>query len=161
MVKNNSNKIEISYELSLLMEKVVKNQLYELAERISVDYDLPLEDIKELIPKIFETKIENQINSEYIDISNIKYKNELNKYNLVNLKEICKNKKLKITGSKQILIDRIWDSIDKKDEDIDNSVEIFKSYKSKKLRTSSSKNKQTKYKNNSKNYHFVEDDDNE
>ena len=115
------NKLTIPNNIVNDISELLKDHDTNLIKKFSLEFNI---DEKEIIDKCcnytnFQLKknIENvEINNlhrqdvnTYVD--NIKSKEELKKYKLPKLKFICAEYKLKKTGNKSVLIDRIWDKI--------------------------------------------------
>lgn len=150
------SKVKIPYEVVKTFAKVINNDLKILADKIANDYGLNKEDLYKLIPdNLTHIEIKTKLDTEFLDVQKITSKNELNKYSLSDLKQICKNNKLQITGNKEILINRIWELCEK---DIEIMIDFnkYKSYKTS-SKKSNSTSKYTKYKSNLSTYHIVDD----
>lgn len=129
-------------ETLLLFKKVIETELKQFAERISkMNNDICLEDILKFIPEVLETPIEEKIIEQYRDISRFKYKSELDRFSIDDLREINRSLNLSCVGNKIELIERI--AVDKNLLNItDEEILKSKSYISKtKKRTSKKKTK--------------------
>jgi hypothetical protein len=95
-------------ETLVLFKKVIETELKLFAEKISkTNNDICLEDILKFIPEVLETPIQDKIIEEYRNISKFKYKCELDRFSLEDLREINKSLSLSSVGTKTELIDRI------------------------------------------------------
>jgi hypothetical protein len=94
-------------ETLILFKKVIESELKLFAEKISKTNDICLEDILKFIPEVLETPIEDKIIEQYRDISKFKYKSELDRFSLEDLRQISKLLNLSILGNRMELINRI------------------------------------------------------
>ena len=94
-------------ETLILFKKVIESELKLFAEKISKNNDICLEDILKFIPEVLETPIEDKIIDQYRDISKFKYKSELDRFTLDDLREISKLLNLSLIGNRTELINRI------------------------------------------------------
>jgi hypothetical protein len=94
-------------ETLILFKKVIESELKLFAEKISKNNDICLEDILKFIPEVLETPIEDKIIEQYRDISKFKYKSELDRFSLEDLRQISKLLNLSILGNRMELINRI------------------------------------------------------
>jgi hypothetical protein len=107
MLKQTISPKRVSDETLMLFKKVIESELKQFAEKISKTNDICLEDILKFIPEVLEMPIEDKILNQYRDISNIKYKSELERFSLEDLREINKLLNLNSLGNRNQLIDRI------------------------------------------------------
>jgi len=107
---------KISDETMLLFKQVIEDDLRKFAQEIV--YENPtmrINDLIALIPQVLETPLIDKINSKYRDTSLMKYKKELNKFSLMDLKEIARSNNLKISGTRNELMARISEKIELRD----------------------------------------------
>jgi hypothetical protein len=121
---------KISDETLLLFKQVIEDDLRKYAQQIVLEQpQLNLCDLFELIPQVLETPIMDKINSKYRDTSQLKYKKELNRYSLSDLKAIAKGHDLKISGNRSELMNRISEKISLRDYTPED-IQMAKSYQS-------------------------------
>ena len=102
---------KISDDTLLLFKQVIEDDLRKFAQEIVYENpNLRINDLIELIPQVLDTPIIDKINSKYRDTSLMKYKKELNKFSLIDLKEIARSNDLKITGTRSELMSRIFEN---------------------------------------------------
>jgi len=107
---------KISDETMLLFKQVIEDDLRKFAQEIV--YENPtmrINDLIALIPQVLETPLIDKINSKYRDTSLMKYKKELNKFSLMDLKEIARSNNLKMSGTRNELMARISEKIELRD----------------------------------------------
>lgn len=124
---------KISDETLELFRKVLENDLKLYGSKLAREKGLDDSVVLDLIPSVLQIPIIDKINAQYLDTSLLKFKKELNKYSLADLKEICRQKGVKITGTRDELMNRIADHIglvEPTTEELDKS----KSFKSKPLK---------------------------
>ena len=108
MFKQFVSQKRVPEETLLLFKKVIETELKLFAEKISkTNNDVCLEDILKFIPEVLETPIQDKITEEYRNISKFKYKSELDRFSLEDLREISKSLNLNSVGTKIELIERI------------------------------------------------------
>ena len=90
-----------------LFKKVIEDDLKSLAIKISRERDIPIDTLLPYISTILKTPMIERIHEKHLDISNIKYKKELQRYTLKDLREIAKNNHIVISGTRAELIERI------------------------------------------------------
>lgn len=90
-----------------LFKKVIEDDLKALAIKISRERDIPIDTLLPYISTILKTPMIERIHEKHLDISNIKYKKELQRYTLKDLREISKNNNIVISGTRAELIERI------------------------------------------------------
>ena len=90
-----------------LFKKVIEDDLKALAIKISRERDIPIDALLPYISIILKTPMIERIHEKHLDISNIKYKTELQRYTLKDLREIAKNNHITISGTRAELIERI------------------------------------------------------
>lgn len=122
---------KIADETLLLFKQVIEDDLRKYAQEIVLEQpNVRLNDLLDLIPQVLETPIMDKINSKYRDTSGMKYKKELNKFSLGDLKEIAKAHDLKISGTRSELMTRISEKISLRDYTVED-ISLAKSYQSK------------------------------
>lgn len=129
----NQSPNKISDETLELFKTVLENDLRNYGIQLAREKGLDENSVLSLIPGILEIPILQKINERYLDTSNMKYRKELNKYSVADLKEICRQKELKITGNREELIERISENIGLRDPS-NEELEKSKSFKSKPLK---------------------------
>ena len=107
MLKQIISHKKVSDETIILFKKVIESELKQFAEKISKTNDICLEDILKFIPEVLDTPIEDKIIEQYRDISKFKYKSELDRFSLEDLREINKLLNLNSMGNRFQLIERI------------------------------------------------------
>jgi len=90
-----------------LFKKIIEDDLKTLAIKISRERDIPIDSLLPYISIILKTPMIERIHEKHLDISNIKYKTELQRYTLKDLREIAKNNDIPISGTRVELIERI------------------------------------------------------
>ena len=122
---------KISDDILLLFKQVIEDDLRKFAQEIVFDQpNIRLSDLLELIPQVLDTPIIDKINSKYLDTNHMKYKKELNKFSLHDLKEIAKTKNLTISGTKVELMTRIAEKLSLRDYTMED-LTAAKSYQTK------------------------------
>ena len=129
----NQSPNKISDDTLELFKTVLENDLRNYGIQLAREKGLDENSVLSLIPGILEIPILQKINERYLDTSNMKYRKELNKYSVADLKEICRQKELKITGNREELIERISENIGLRDPS-NEELEKSKSFKSKPLK---------------------------
>jgi hypothetical protein len=107
MLKQIISPKKVSDETLVIFKKVIESELKQFAEKISKSNDICLEDILKFIPEVLDTPIEDKIIEQYRDISKFKYKSELDRFSLEDLREINKLLNLNSMGNRSQLIERI------------------------------------------------------
>ena len=121
---------KISDDTLLLFKQVIEDDLRKFAQEIV--YENPtmrINDLIGLIPQVLDTPIIDKINSKYRDTSLIKYKKELNKFSLIDLKEIARSNDLKMSGTRSELMARISEKIELRDYTVED-LNLAKSFMS-------------------------------
>jgi hypothetical protein len=90
-----------------LFKKVIEDDLKSLAIKISRERDIPIDTLLPYISIILKTPMIERIHEKHLDISSIKYKTELQRYTLKDLREITKKNNLYVSGTRAELIERI------------------------------------------------------
>jgi hypothetical protein len=124
---------KISIETLQLFRKVLEDDLKTYAIKISNEQNINVNELLEFIPGILSKPVLDKINTRYRDTSGMKYKKELNRFSLNDLKEIARENNVKITGTRTDLINNISEKIGLVDH-TDQELEKAKSYKSKPLK---------------------------
>ena len=124
---------KISDETLLLFKKVLENDIKTYGIQLARERGIDETAVLELIPNILEMPILDKINAQYLDTTNMKFVKELNKFNVADLKEICRQKELKTTGNREELIVRIADHLGLR-EPTTAELDKSKSFKSKPLK---------------------------
>lgn len=125
---------KVSDETLDLFKKVLQTDLRSYGLKIARERGLDEQSVLELIPSVLNINIMEKINQQYLDTTSMRYKKELNKYSVADLKEIARRNELKMTGTRDELILRIADKlglIEFSQEELDKS----KSFKSKPLKS--------------------------
>ena len=123
---------KISDETLQLFKQVLEDDLQKYAKKISIEQNININVLLELIPSVLSEQVLYRINQKYRDTSYLNYKKELNKYSLNDLKEIAKDNNIKITGTRIELIERISEKLQLK-EYSSEELEKAKSFKNKPL----------------------------
>jgi hypothetical protein len=121
---------KISDDALLLFKQVIEDDLRKFAQEIVYENpSMRINDLIGLIPQVLDTPIIDKINSKYRDTSLMKYKKELNKFSLMDLKEIARSNDLKISGTRNELMARISEKIELRDYTVAdlNSAKSFMS----------------------------------
>jgi len=126
MINNDQETLE-------LFKKVVESDLLEYAKKISIDRNIPIDQITPYINKILEKPIADKLNLEYRNINRIIYKKDLDRFTLLDLSEIAKSQSLKSSGNKLELVNRITKHLNLKDI-TDDELKRSKSFTSKPLK---------------------------
>jgi hypothetical protein len=124
---------KISTETLQLFRKVLEDDLKTYAIKISNEQNININELLEFIPGILSKPVLDKINARYHDTSGMKYKKELNRFSLNDLKEIAKKNNVKITGTRNDLINNISEKIGLTDH-THEELEIAKSFKSKPIK---------------------------
>lgn len=119
--------INIPPETLELFKKIVENDLISYANEISKTQNISLDNILPIIPKIMEHPMLSKITDKYRDTSSFKYKKDLNRFTINDLKVIASKNQLAISGNKSDLIDKISIKIGLKDI-TDTELKNTKSY---------------------------------
>ena len=147
---------KLSTETLELFKKVLEDDLKTYATKISNEQNININELLELIPDILSKPIMDKINIRYLDTSSMSYKKELNRFSLIDLKEIAKNNNVKTSGNRTELINNISDKLCLTDHTIEE-LEKAKSFKSKPLKN---KKKNSPEKNlDSTPAHYISDSD--
>ena len=147
---------KISTETLQLFKKVLEDDLKTYATKISNEQNININELLELIPDILSKPIMDKINIRYLDTSSMRYKKELNRFSLIDLKEIAKNNNVKSSGNRNELINNISDKLCLTDHTIEE-LEKAKSFKSKPIKI---KKKNSPEKNlDSTPTHYISDSD--
>ena len=147
---------KISDETILLFKQVLEDDLQKYAKKISIEQNININVLLELIPSVLSEPVLDRINQKYRDTSYLNYKKELNKYSLNDLKEIAKDNSIKITGTRIELMERISEKLQLK-EYSSEELEKAKSFKSKPL--CSRKKKTVSNSLESESNHYISDSD--
>lgn len=121
---------KISDDTLLLFKQVIEDDLRKFAQEIVYENpSMRINDLIGLIPQVLDTPIIDKINSKYRDTSLMKYKKELNKFSLMDLKEIARLNDLKMSGTRSELMSRISEKIELRDYTVAdlNSAKSFMS----------------------------------
>jgi hypothetical protein len=121
---------KISDDALLLFKQVIEDDLRKFAQEIVYENpSMRINDLIGLIPQVLDTPIIDKINSKYRDTSLMKYKKELNKFSLMDLKEIARSNDLKMSGTRNELMARISEKIELRDYTVAdlNSAKSFMS----------------------------------
>lgn len=102
-----------------LFKKVLEDDLKALAIKISRERDIPIDSLLPYISIILKTPMIERIHEKHLDISNIKYKTELQRYSLKDLREISKNNDIPISGTRAELMERIGEKCGIRDFTLD------------------------------------------
>jgi hypothetical protein len=102
---------KISDETLQLFKKILEDDLKRYAIKISNEQNIDINALLELIPIILDEPIIDKINLGYRDTSKMRYKRELNRFSLSDLKEIARTNELKISGNRTDLLERISQKI--------------------------------------------------
>jgi len=122
---------KIADETLLLFKQVIEDDLRKYAQEIVLEQpNVRLSDLLDLIPQVLDTPIMDKINSKYRDTSLMKYKKELNKFSLVDLKAIAKTHDLNVSGTRSELMTRISEKISLRDYTAED-IHLAKSFQSK------------------------------
>jgi len=147
---------KISTETLQLFKKVLEDDLKTYANKISIEQNININELLELIPGILSKPIMDKINLRYLDTSNMKYKKELHRFSVLDLKEIAKTNNVKTSGNRNDLINNISEKIGLIDHTIEE-LEQSKSFKSKPIKI---KKKNSPDKNlDSTPSHYISDSD--
>ena len=90
-----------------LFKKIIEDDLKTLVIKISRERDIPIDTLLPYISIILKTPMIERIHEKHLDISNIKYKTELQRYTVKDLREIAKNNDVVVSGTRAELIERI------------------------------------------------------
>ena len=101
--------IDTNTHIVELFKKVIEDDLKALAIKISSERDIPIDTLLPYISIILNTPMIERIHEKHLDISYIKYKTELQRYTLKDLREIAKNNDIPISGTRAELIANISD----------------------------------------------------
>jgi len=101
--------IDTNTHIVELFKKVIEDDLKAFAIKISSERDIPIDTLLPYISIILKTPMIERIHEKHLDISYIKYKTELQRYTLKDLREIAKNNHIPISGTRVELIERISD----------------------------------------------------
>lgn len=101
--------IDTNTHIVELFKKVIEDDLKAFAIKISSERDIPIDTLLPYISIILKTPMIERIHEKYLDISYIKYKTELQRYTLKDLREIAKNNHIPVSGTRAELIDNISD----------------------------------------------------
>ena len=121
---------KISDDTLLLFKQVIEDDLRKFAQEIVYENpSMRINDLIGLIPQVLDTPVIDKINSKYRDTSLMKYKKELNKFSLMDLKEIARSNDLKMSGTRNELMARISEKIELRDYTVAdlNSAKSFMS----------------------------------
>jgi len=147
---------KISSELLQLFKKVLEDDLKTYATKISNEQNININELFDLIPGILSKPIIDKINLKYLDTSAMTYKKELNRFSLLDLKEIAKINNIKTSGNRNDLINNISSKIGLNEHTIEE-LEKMKSFKSKPIKT---KKKNSPEKNQDSTLaHYISDSD--
>jgi hypothetical protein len=124
---------KISTETLQLFKKVLEDDLKTYAIKISNEQNININELLELIPVVLSQSIMDKINTRYRDTSGMRYKKELNRFTLIDLKEIAKENNIKTSGNRNELIDCISEKLGLV-EHTNAELEKAKSYKSKPIK---------------------------
>ena len=121
---------KISDDTLLLFKQVIEDDLRKFAQEIVYENpSMRINDLIGLIPQVLDTPIIDKINSKYRDTSLMKYKKELNKFSLIDLKEIARSNDLKMSGTRSELMARISEKIELRDYTVED-LNLAKSFMS-------------------------------
>ena len=101
--------IDTNTHIVELFKKVIEDDLKAFAIKISSERDIPIDTLLPYISIILKTPMIERIHEKHLDISYIKYKTQLQRYTLKDLREIAKNNHIPISGTRVELIERISD----------------------------------------------------
>ena len=145
--------ISLDSNVLTLFKKVIEEDLKTLAIRISREREIPLDTITPYIDIILNIPMIDRIRDKYLDMSSIKYKNELQRYALQDLREIAAHHSVSVSGTRRILIDNICEKCGIRDFTQEEILKS-KSYISIKTKTSHKKSSDQKI-----DTHLVDDSD--
>ncbi len=133
---------KISDDTLLLFKQVIEDDLRKFAQEIVYENpNLRINDLIGLIPQVLDTPIIDKINSKYRDTSLMKFKKELNKFSLIDLKEIARSNDLKITGTRSELMSRISEKFSLRDYTVED-LNLAKSFMSDESKPKKKKSKE-------------------
>jgi hypothetical protein len=144
-----------------LFKQVIEDDLRKFAQEIVYENpSMRITDLLGLIPQVLDTPIIDKINSKYRDTSLMKYKKELNKFSLMDLKEIARSNDLKMSGTRSELMARISEKFELRDYTVAdlNSAKSFMSA-STTMGDIKSKKKKSKEKPVSNSTNYISDSD--
>jgi hypothetical protein len=119
---------KISDDTLLLFKQVIEDDLRKFAQEIVYENpSMRINDLIGLIPQVLETPLIEKINSKYRDTSLMKYKKELNKFSLMDLKEIARSNDLKMSGTRSELMARISEKFELRDYTVED-LNLAKSF---------------------------------
>ncbi len=137
---------KISDDTLLLFKQVIEDDLRKFAQEIVYENpSMRINDLIGLIPQVLETPLIDKINSKYRDTSLMKYKKELNKFSLIDLKEIARTNDLKISGTRAELMERISEKFALRDYTVED-LNLAKSFIGSASASHKPKNKKSKEK---------------
>ena len=147
---------KISDETLQLFKEVLDEDLKKYAKKISIEQNININVLLELIPNVLSEPMVDKINQKYRDTSHLNYKKELNKYSLTDLKEIAKDNNTTTTGTRSELMERLSLKLQLRDYS-NEELEKSKSFKSKPL--CSRKKKTNSNTIESESNHYISDSD--
>jgi hypothetical protein len=107
---NQNNKLDIMnipVETLNILSKIVESDLITYAYEISKTHNISLDDILPIIPKIMSQPILSKIIEKHRDTTGFKYKKDLNRFTIQDLKFIASKNQLTTSGNKSELIEKI------------------------------------------------------
>jgi hypothetical protein len=120
VIKSNEN-IKVSIpkmlgeEFSDILKETQLRMAKEIAETYGIDYNEILKNCIPSMPSIHsKNQYKNNSNSIKLDVNSWNTVNsidELSKFTLIELKGILKSVNLKVSGNKNVLIERLWEYI--------------------------------------------------
>lgn len=125
---------KVSNETLELFRKVIYDDLYKLAEKVALERAVSIDELKPLIDRVLEQPIQDKLDKRFRDLSGMRYRKDLNRFTLLDLREISREKGLKTSGSREELIDRIASHIGLRDFSEEQLLEA-KSFQSKPLKS--------------------------
>jgi len=124
---------KVSPDTLELFANVLRGDLTIFAQTVAEERGISLDDIMPLIDRVLAKPIEDKINETYLSTETIQFKKELNRFNSLNLREICRKNSLKITGSREEMINRISEHLNLK-EFTQQEESCAKSFRSRSLK---------------------------
>jgi len=126
-INNKLDIMNIPVETLNILSKIVENDLITYAYEISKTHNISLDDILPIIPKIMSQPILSKIIEKHRDTTGLKYKKDLNRFTIQDLKFIASKNQLTTSGNKSELIEKISIKIGLRDITI-NELKKSKSY---------------------------------